>query len=251
MNKPKMILFDYGQTLVELDGAFRGIDGYKAVLKHAVKNPYQVSSKELEQFTKGLNKDIGRYQPGIEEANSIEVHSHLFHNYVFDYYGIEFDLTPAEVEKLYWDHAAKGKPTKNCKELLQYLHDHQIRTAIISNISFSGRALEERIRSLFPEHEFEFILASSEYVFRKPHRRIFELGLRKAGLPAGEVWYCGDYAYFDVDGAARAGIFPVWYRGAVEAGNKKQPKSDCLTINDWKDLIEYLESAEIINNMIE
>ncbi len=25
MNKPKMLLFDYGQTLIELDGVFRGI----------------------------------------------------------------------------------------------------------------------------------------------------------------------------------------------------------------------------------
>ncbi len=241
MNKPKMILFDYGQTLVELDKAFRGIEGYKAVLKHAVKNPFQISAKELDRFAGILNKDIGRYQPGIEQTNSIEVHSHLFHHYLFDYYGIEFDLPPAEIEKIYWDHAAKGKPTENSKILLQYLRDHRIRTAIISNISFSGKALEDRVKSYFPEHEFEFILASSEYVFRKPHRRIFELGLRKAGLHASEVWYCGDYAYFDVDGAAKVGIFPVWYRGAVEVGNHKQPKSKCLTIRDWIELIEYLE----------
>jgi putative hydrolase of the HAD superfamily len=236
-----MILFDYGQTLVELDGAFRGLDGYKAVLKYAVRNPYQISAKELDRFARGLNKDIGRYQPGIQETNSIEVHSHLFHNYVFDYYGIEFDITPAEIERIYWDHAAKGKPTQNIHVLLQYLREHQVRTAIVSNISFSGKALEERIRGYFPEHEFEFMIASSEYVFRKPHRRIFELALRKAGLHSEEVWYCGDYAYFDVDGAAKAGIFPVWYRGAVEAGNNKQPKSECLTIRDWMELIEYLE----------
>jgi putative hydrolase of the HAD superfamily len=149
MNKPKMILFDYGQTLVELDKAFRGIEGYKAVLKHAVKNPFQISAKELDRFAGILNKDIGRYQPGIEQTNSIEVHSHLFHHYLFDYYGIEFDLPPAEIEKIYWDHAAKGKPTENSKILLQYLRDHRIRTAIISNISFSGKALEDRVKVIF------------------------------------------------------------------------------------------------------
>ncbi len=244
MNKPKMILFDYGQTLVELDGTFRGLDGYKAVLKHAIKNPYRVSAKELDKLALGLNKDIGRYQPGVQETNSIEVHSFLFHHYVYDYYGIELDLTPAEAEKVYWDHAAKGKPTKNSKLLLEYLRDSNIRTGIVSNISFSGKALEERITAYFPEHEFEFIIASSEYVFRKPHRRIFELALRKAGLQAREVWYCGDYAYFDVDGAARVGIYPVWYRGAIEPGNKKQPKAECLTICDWVELIEQLKKDD-------
>lgn len=242
MNIPKMILFDYGQTLIELDGTFRGVEGYKGLLKHAVKNPYQISAKELDRLAQDLNREIGRYQPGVQETNSIEVHSHLFHRYLFDYYGIEFDMTPAEVEKIYWDYAAKGKPTKNIELLLEYLENNQIRTGIVSNISFSGKALEDRIRSYFPEHKFEFILASSEYVFRKPHRRIFELALRKAGLSARDVWYCGDYAYFDVDGAARAGIYPVWYRGAVEPGNNKKPKAECLTINDWLELIEVLKS---------
>lgn len=73
-------------------------------------------------------------------------------------------------------------------------------------------------------------------MFRKPHRRIFELALRKAKLEPEEVWYIGDNAVFDVDGAANSGIFPVWYKGALEKGNKYVPKNECLVISDWNEL---------------
>ena len=39
MIKPKMILFDYGQTLIN-EVKFDGVKGTEAVLKYAVKNKY-------------------------------------------------------------------------------------------------------------------------------------------------------------------------------------------------------------------
>ncbi len=239
MNKPKMIMFDYGQTLIA-EEIFNEEAGTKAVLKHALRNPYNISSKDLQEFVKSLNKEIGRYDPDVRKAIHIEIHNHIFQRYMYDYYDIEFDLSPEEVEKIFWDNSAKGKPTKNIEKLLRYLKDQNIRTAVISNISFSGKALEDRINTLIPENEFEFILATSEYVFRKPHSRIFELALRKAKLRPNEVWYCGDNAYFDVEGALNMGISPVWYRGAIHNHNKLVPKEGCLTISDWEELIDYI-----------
>lgn len=240
MQKPKMIMFDYGQTLIA-ESRFNGEKAMRAVLKYAKKNPYNVSAKEVQDFAKTLNKDIGRYNPDIRNSPNIEVHNHIFQKFLYEYFDIEIDLTPQELEKVFWDNASTKKITKNIDVLLEYLHEAGIRTAVISNISFSGKALEERINLFLPNHHFEFILATSEYVFRKPHSRIFELALRKARLNARDVWYCGDNAYFDVEGASGAGIFPVWYRGAIEEENKLTPAVECLTVNDWSEVIELLE----------
>lgn len=240
MNQPKMIMFDYGQTLIS-EGTFSGEAGIRAVLKHARKNPYQISAKELQKFAKDLNRDIGRYDPDVRKSLQIEVHNHLFQKYLYEYFELDIDLTPEKLEKVFWDNAAEKEPTKNIDILLKYLRDNEIRTAVISNISFSGKALEERIHTLLPENEFEFIMATSEYVFRKPHNRIFELALRKAGVKAKDAWYCGDNAYFDVEGASKAGIYPVWYRGAIDQDNRLTPEVECLTIKDWLELIEFLE----------
>ena len=239
MNKPKMIMFDYGQTLIS-EGPFNGEAGTRAVLKHAIKNPHQISAKMLQEFAKTLNKEIGRYDPDVRKATQIEVHNHIFQKYLYEYYDIEIGLSSEEMERVFWNNAAEKTLTKNIEKLLKYLKEQQIRTAVISNISFSGKALEERIHTLLPENDFEFILATSEYVFRKPHNRIFELALRKARLKPNEVWYCGDNAYYDVEGALNMGIFPVWYKGALQEHNKGVPEKDCFTINDWEELMDYI-----------
>lgn len=204
MKKPKMIIFDYGQTLVN-EKIFDPLKGTKAVLCDAAKNPNDVSAEEVQALANELNKEIRRYGMDIEKAASI------------------------------------SEPTTHIESFLEFLYDHKIRTSVISNISFSGELLKKRINRYIPFNKFEFIIASSEYVFRKPHKRIFELALRKAGLDCSDVWYCGDNAVCDVDGAADCGIFSVWYKGAMEECNKSIPKKKCLEISDWNELIDILK----------
>ena len=88
-----------------------------------------------------------------------------------------------------------------------------------------------------------FIVASSEYIFRKPHRRIFEIALKKADLCGSEVWYAGDNPYFDVSGAANCGINPIWYRGAISTGqilHEHIPRCEYLEIDAWYQLKRIL-----------
>ena len=114
-----------------------------------------------------------------------------------------------------------------------------IRTGVISNIGMSGVALSNRIKRLLPYNKFEFIIASSEYVFRKPHKRIFEIALKKAQLQSDDVWYCGDNILCDVEGAKAYGITPIWYTGAITRDTVSVPDS-CLEISDWYELSEIV-----------
>lgn len=243
MKKPKMIMFDYGQTLIA-ESEFDGEAGTRAILKYASQNPNQVSAKQVQDFAKTLNRDIGRYDPDVRKALMIEVHNHLFQNYLYEYFDLQFSLTKEEIEQVFWNHASKGKATHHIEEFLDFLRSQGIRTAVISNISYSGKALEERLHALLPTHRFEFVLATSEYVFRKPHSRIFELALRKAKLNPGEVWYCGDNAYFDVEGSYKSGVFPIWYQGAMEKHNRALTQIDSMKISDWLELQHYIETCE-------
>lgn len=241
MNKPKMIIFDYGQTLVN-EKPFDALNGTKAVLREAAKNLNCVSAEEIQKLADELNKEVGRYGIEFEKQSVLEIHNHIFQNYLYEYFGIELTKSQAEVERIFENAASVGEATKNVTEFLKFLKGMNIRTSVISNISFSGDMLKERIKRYIPTHNFEFIIASSEYIFRKPHKRIFELALRKAMLDSSEVWYIGDNAVFDVDGAANCGIFPIWYKGALEKSNIYIPKSNCLEINDWNELADILKS---------
>ena len=75
-----------------------------------------------------------------------------------------------------------------------------IRTGVISNITYNSEVVKERINRLIPSNKFEFIIATSSYLFRKPNRHIFELALEKADLNPEDVWYIGDNYICDVQG---------------------------------------------------
>ena len=47
MKIPKMILFDYGQTLVA-EQKFDGVKGTAAVLQYAAKNKYNLSAEQVQ-----------------------------------------------------------------------------------------------------------------------------------------------------------------------------------------------------------
>ena len=243
MNRPKMIIFDYGQTLVN-EKSFDGLKGTRAVLREATRNLNNISAEEIQAMANKLNEEIGRYGTEIEEQPVLEIHNHMFQNYLYEYFGIELTKSAGEVEQIFEIAALDAEPTKNIIEFLQYLEDSKIRTGVISNTSFSGERLQACINRYIPSHKFEFMIASSEYIFRKPHKRIFELALRKANLAPCDVWYIGDNALCDVDGATDCGIFAVWYKGAIEKSNKYIPKTSCLEITDWIELMEILKSLK-------
>ncbi len=243
MSLPKMILFDYGQTLM-MEQKFDALAGDEALLRHA-DNPAGVTAAEIQSLANAMIRELrGLDTPDWLHTHPLEVHNRLFNRYLYEYLGITLRLTPLEAEELFWDTAAPGEPTSGIRELLDWIRRAGIRTGVISNISFSGEALARRIRRAFPEHAFEFILASSEWLFRKPSRRIFDLALRKAGLSPADVWFCGDNPVCDAEGAFAAGMVPVWYRGAL-LRDTEAPSVPHLSVSSWAELRQMLEQEKM------
>lgn len=243
MRKPKMILFDYGQTLVN-EKKFDGVAGCREVLRYATKNKYNRTAEEIQAEADAINAELGRFDPKRRYLFQVEVPNHMFTAFLYQYMGIELPLTPQEIDRIFWDAASPGTPTDGIERFLSYLKGQNIRTGVISNISYCGEVVEERINEMLPEHNFEFILATSEFMFRKPNKRIFELALEKAELAAEDVWYIGDNYQCDVEGARNAGLFPVLYVGATHNAQKKE--DDVLIISHWNELINIMNGEHIV-----
>ncbi len=237
MGVPRMILFDYGQTLL-CEQDFDGVAGTKAVLQYAIKNKYHYTAEEIQAAASEIRRDVGRGDPKTRHQFQIEVPNHMLTAYLYQSMGIELSLTSSQIDRVFWDAASPAVPTEGIEEFLLYLKERRIRTGVISNIPYWAEVVQERIRRLLPFNDFEFVLTSSEYMFRKPHARIFQLALEKADLQPEDVWYIGDNYQCDVVGARNVGIFPVYYIGA----SKKQPEEDVLTVSTWKELETYLEN---------
>ena len=117
MNKPRMIIFDYGQTLVD-EKTFDGLKGTEAVLREATNNFDYASVKEIQSLATELNEEIGRYGEDYNKYTSLEVHNHVFQKYLYEYFGIELTKSPEEVERIFAHAAISAEPTKNIEEFL-------------------------------------------------------------------------------------------------------------------------------------
>lgn len=239
MDKPKMILFDYGQTLVS-EEKFDGTRGTGALLEYAVENKYHRTAKEIQAVADKLNSELGRFDPQKRHLFQVEIPNHMFSSYLYESQGIRLSISGAKRDQVFWDAASPGKPTEGIEQFLGFLKENGIRTGVISNISYCGEALSQRIHGLLPDNAFEFIIATSEYLYRKPNRRIFELALEKAGLAADEVWYIGDQYECDIVGAKNAGIMPLWYIGAIDMPYME--RDDVLMVKNWKEVQAYLQN---------
>lgn len=235
MTKPKMILFDYGQTLIS-EQKFDGVKGTEAVLRHATRNKYNLSAEEVQKEAEEIIRGaLGRPVPEKRHLFQIEVPNSMFNPYLYESQGIEVPLSTEEIDKIFWDNAAPGVPTEGIEDFLKYCRSENIRTGVISNISYAPSVVADRIHTLLPKNNFEFILTSSNYIFRKPNKRIFDLALEKAGCKPEEVWYIGDQYECDIKGAENAGIFPVWYIGAIDLPYTEQ--EGVLTVETWEELM--------------
>ena len=238
MKYPKMIIFDYGRTLLcepEFDLKRATVELFKYVTKNP--NGYQmedVCSYADEIYDKHINsiRNSG-YDVGKQTIDKL----------IYERLGIEFSLTPLEMEIVFWRGASKGDIMPNADKIIDYINQKGIRSAVISNLIYSGDALTERFNRLLPNNKFEFVMTSSDYLFRKPNKLMFEIALGRAGLDASDVWYCGDNVICDVEAASHVGIFPVWYDNDTDkkSNDKIKPNCEHLHIYEWDELIKILE----------
>lgn len=244
MKYPKMIIFDYGHTLL-YEPDWNTNRGNKALLKYAVKNPNNCT---VEDITKGAELIFGEHVAKVRKYG-YDISGQIANRALYDYLGIEFSLSPVEMETVFWDNASSGAIMPSANKMLDFLNANGIRTAVISNLLWSGEALTKRLDRLLPNNKFEFVMTSSDYFICKPNRILFDIALQKAGLPAEDVWYCGDNPQNDIEGAAQVGIFPVWYDNSIDKdyidrAYEKQPQYNHLYIKEWDEMVGVIESLK-------
>jgi putative hydrolase of the HAD superfamily len=239
-----MILFDYGHTLIYEPG-FDFQRGAEALFKCVKSNKNDLTSKQVGDFS----QELFMRAEAVRKLG-FELHEWQLQRFLFEYMELDLSVSYTEAEKILWNGASAGAVMPGADTMIDYINAKGIRSGVVSNIGWSGSALAERINRMLPRNKFEFIIASSEYMFRKPSLMLFELALRKAGLDAADVWFCGDNVKADVEGSAAAGMSPVWYEEmSVEnpwrdTAKGTVPACAHLHIHDWQELINTLENTK-------
>ena len=241
--KPKMILFDAGRTLIDYkpkvgtDMAY--LSTYEAterLMPYIISNPHGYDAETIDRWN---NQIFAEFEPCRRAL--FEIPNPTILKTLFERLDIQLSISTAEVERIIWEYSGEIVPIDGVAEMLAAMRRMSIRTAVISNLDFSGYLLEKRLKEMFPEHIFEFVIASSDYGVRKPHKLLFEVGVSKSGLLPAEIWYVGDKYHVDVLGSAAVGMTPVWFRGEPVALDVA-PK-ELVVIQNYEELIGKIEMS--------
>lgn len=199
-----MIIFDYGNTLVyeDLNDSEKS---FEKIYKYIVKNPLKIKIEDLyQEFRKEKLKALEIYH-----EKEIDPRYQDVMRLVFERNRVEFSIDYQKIEEIYFEDYAPAHTMPYIEEFLKFLKAENIRTAVLSNISISEESLKKRINK-YVKNNFEFVISTCEYMYRKPNQKIYDLAVGKAGISKDKIWYLGDNPRMDIEGAAACGIFPVW-----------------------------------------
>ena len=125
--------------------------------------------------------------------------------------------------------------------MLNTLDSLGIETGVITNNRFSEETVRWKLKRLFPDHNFDIVLSSTEECCHKPDRKIFEKALYKLNVEPEQVWFVGDSLEDDIKGSYQVGMRPFWVlKHAKVDATKIGHREDCTVIRDLKEIEEII-----------
>ncbi|MBR3841077.1 MAG: HAD family hydrolase [Erysipelotrichales bacterium] len=243
MRKPKMIIFDAGKTLIDYfsEAGDKGTlilstcDASEKLMKYIISNPSGYDASTINRVNNEIFERFAKCRKELYEINN-----QVILKAIFDLLNIKLSIPFSEVERIIWENSSNVVAVEGTRELLKELRQREIRTAVISNLDFSGYLLEERLNQLFPDNQFEFVIASSDYGIRKPQSLIFEIGITKSGLAAEDIWYVGDKTMVDGIGSKSVGMTPIIFKS--KRNHYDDIPEGIISIESYQELIELLNN---------
>ncbi len=195
----KGILMDMGDTLIHLESCS---------FNRALKKIYQLAlfpKVKEEEFMNYANLTRDEL---FKNRLQIEIKCQDYIRLLKNRFQLSFTLN---LEELEWNFAlefGKVRYVKDVKEVLSFFKKKNIRLIVLSNTMFSSKTIQKQLGEL--ASYFEEIIASSEYVARKPDQSFFELGIGRMNLKKEEIVYIGNDYFFDVYGSNQVGLDVIW-----------------------------------------
>jgi putative hydrolase of the HAD superfamily len=207
MNRPgsaarrpvRAVIFDAGNTLLRMN--------YGVIADHLRTRGRAASPEEVEEAELRARVRLDRHlTPGAGSTESTVTHGRYL-RYLLEHLAITDD---AEIDAI-----ARWRRGYNLPVGLWNRADPEA-LAAIRRVREAGRVAgvisnsNGSVRSILEETglaaHLDFIIDSSVVGVEKPDPRIFQLGLRAAGVPPAEAVYVGDLYSVDVLGARAAGL---------------------------------------------
>ncbi len=140
------------------------------------------------------------------------------------------------------------EPLSRCAQIepdlsdtFKQLQEMSFKLAILSNTFLPASVLDRHLDQFGILSFFDHRFYTSETVYRKPDRRVFQKVLEECGVQPGQAVMVGDRKGADVKGALRVGMTPVYKRGLVNQG--KDVDNSIASIDHIRELPELLRNV--------
>lgn len=127
---------------------------------------------------------------------------------------------------------------------LKKLESSGYKLGIISNAG-DDQDVQQLARKFGIHQFFDFILTSAACSYRKPHPRIFEIGLANWYLLPSEAVMVGDNLTADIQGAQKVGMHGIWISRRADPQMEKQeavkPDASLSSLSELPALLDRLQ----------
>lgn len=239
MSLPKIVIMDLGNTIIK---------NYKIDFSLGLKYLYEHYTHQRIPLAEVLNDGM-LIKTGYDnrQLNDLEINFHNYLRYLDQVVGFREGVSYEKLEKEFIDIAFEETLIDGVRDFLEYLKSHQIPVYVLSNSTFSKTGLVAELAKFKVLEYFQDVYSSADYLFRKPHPIFFKMITKnlqeKYKVELSELWYVGNDYYFDVQGSQNAGMMSVWLNTEDEPNSLQLP---CITVKNYHELIEILESGEIV-----
>ena len=206
--RPRAILFDLDDTILEYDGNADQV-WHSVVAEHAG----SLAGLDVERFIAALNEYREWYWGDPERHRRGRLDLPLARREVvrgaFDVLGL---TTPAVADEIAHAYSVQRElevsPFPGAIETLNYIRAQGIRMALVTN----GTSAMQRgkIERFGLESCFDYILIEEEFGVGKPDERVYLHAIAQLEASPAESWMVGDNLEWEVATPQRLGIFSIW-----------------------------------------
>jgi putative hydrolase of the HAD superfamily len=238
----RAVFFDIGGTLVHVQpsvgavyaaaAAERGVAIEPDVLQHRFTTAWKVSQTRSQKRSLACTDQILRDEWRVVVRQTFDgLLPENLHAPVFE------DLYERFVGAGAWSLAP------GAREALSYLHSAGLKLGVVSN--WDSR-LRRTLQGLGILAHFDFVVASHEVGYEKPHPAMFQRALEFAGEPPASALHVGDSLDADILPARALGMRALWVGRAQLSESLPPAPADALhttslsdlTRDDWERLLE-------------
>ncbi|MFT4312815.1 MAG: HAD family hydrolase [Candidatus Woesearchaeota archaeon] len=164
----------------------------------------------------------------------------LFFQHMFEkeHNKIEYRMV-LDMYEAYWHAMIKGiKLDAGVRKLFKWLKKHDIKIGLITDLTVDVQF--RKIIHTKLEDAFDVIVTSEEAGIEKPHKKIFQLCLKKLGSRPQKSIMIGDNFQRDILGAQSLRMKTIWVKRDQKNETKKKPDFVVKYADDIQEILESL-----------